>query len=147
MAKIFPLNVQNNEENVEVLQKLPKKTFISKVFPWLRTIRFWQLFRERFASRLQTFPLISWKDQNEYIFSCKIAFQTKKFLWSLTLQFWQTCWEFFAARPKNCSLDVQNWCNKRKFFKKKIYRNCSNGYEDFSFYNGAHQITGQCQKR
>ena len=74
--KSFPSISKNNEENVEVFQKLLEKTFFSKVFPWLRTIQFWQPFRERFASRLQTFPLISEKNQKEFIISCKIVFLT-----------------------------------------------------------------------
>ena len=144
--KSFPSMSKNNEENVEVLQKLPKKTFFSKLFPWLRTIRFWQPFRERFASRLQTFPLISENDQKEYIFFCKRVFLTNKLLWSLTMQIWQTCWEFFATRPKNCSLDVQNWCNKWNFFKKKIYPKCPNGHVEFNFYNSAHNTIAQCPR-
>ena len=143
MAQKFPFNVQKKWRK----RRSPSNiTFFSKIFPWLRTIRFWQPFRERFTSKLQTFPLIAEKDHKKYIFSCKIAFQTKKFLWSLTLQFWQTCWEIFATRPKNWSPDVQNWCTKWKFFKKKIYRKCSNGHVDFSFYNGAHQIIAKCRK-
>ena len=143
MAKKFPLNVRKKWRK----RRSPSNiTFFSKIFPWLRTIRFWQPFRERFTSKLQTFPLISERDQKEYIFFRNIAFLTKKFLWSLTMKFWQTCWEFLDTRPKNWSLDVQNWCTKWKFFKKKIYRKCSNGHVDFSFYNGAHKTIAKCRK-